>query len=146
MIKNFKKGMCTLAAMGVIVSMMPLSANAASVSETPIATSPTGSVSVGLPRGYNGSIQKTSAGQTFSDDWQLSATFESDATLIYGYNTNLINEDYSWAYHNTREHSAELKNSNGAFGSSKKKKTEVAKIEVRHSGNSVIYQNTWYNF
>lgn len=142
-----KKGICTFAAMGVIISAIPLSANAAPVSEMPIATSPTGSVSVGMPRaGYNGSIQKTSEGQSFSSAWQLSATSGSDATLIYGYNTAWINEDYSWAYHNVREHSAEVQNSNGAFGSSKKKKTEVAKIEVRHSGNSVIYQNTWYDF
>lgn len=131
--------------MMVVISVSPLYVDAASVTETPIATSPTGPVSVGILRSsYAGAIYETSAGRDFDEAWQATSS-NGNATLTYGYNTFLVNEDYSWAYHSSREHSAEVKNARGAFGSSKKAATEEAKIEVRHSGTSIEYQNTWYD-
>jgi len=95
--------------------------------------------------GYAGSIYRTSSGRSFSSDWQVTA-YDTNAILIYGYNTVLINEDYSWAYHTEREHSGEVWNATGAFSSGRKAANNAAKIEVRHNGTSIQYQNTWYDF
>lgn len=131
-----------------VLYAMPVSA--AEVSEVPIATSSTGTVSkigtIAAVRygGYSGSIHRTSSGKSFDSDWQAIA-YDGDATLIYGYNTVFINEDYSHAYHTSREHSAEVSNDRGSFGSSKKAAGKEASIEVRHKGTNIQYQNTWYD-
>lgn len=142
--KSVKRGAFMIAALGVLINSSPIAVKAAL--ETPVATSPTGIVSeVGMVRaGYAGSIHRTSADKSFSSDWQSTA-YAGDASLTYGYNTVLINEDFAWANHSTRDHTAEVKNDKGAFGSSKQPKGKVAKIEVSHKGISVQYQNTWYD-
>lgn len=142
--KALKKGTLMFAAMGIAFSILPMSAMASSVSAE--ATAETGAVSkvdVETYAGMKGSIYKTSAGHGFGGAWQDSV-YQGPATLLYGYNTFLINEDYSWAYHTTNKHSAIVKNSNGAFMSSKKDPGKEAKMEVTHSGSFIEYQNTWY--
>lgn len=142
--KALKKGTLMFAAMGIAFSILPMSAMASSVSAE--ATAETGAVStvdVETYAGMKGSIYKTSAGHGFGGAWQESG-YNGGAMLIYGYNTFLVNEDYSWAYHTSNRHSAIVKNSNGAFMSAKKPAGSDAKIEVTHSGSFIEYQNTWY--
>lgn len=77
----------------------------------------------------------------FPKAWELHASGDSGrASLTYGYNTFLINEDYAWANHSTKKHYASLTNGNGGFSGPNKSKGSVSKIEVRHSGSTVTYK------
>lgn len=135
--KIVKRSIMTFAVMGVIFNFSLMNTFAAPMKSMVSMTS--------LTSGYEGSIHKTSGYHTFSTDWQESAVGDDGyAALTYGYNTFLINEDYAWAYHSQKEHSAEVGNARGAFGSEKKAAGKEAKIEVAHSGTSIQYQNTWY--
>jgi len=93
--------------------------------------------------GIAGYIYETSEGHSFSKDWQATS-YGTNSKLIYGYNTTLTNEDYSWAYHYANEHNAIVENDRGAFESSVKAANKPAKIEVMHKGTFVQYQNVWY--
>lgn len=145
--KHLKKAALLLAAMGIVFNVSTGSVMAAS--EYPIATSENEVATEVSPSifsargGMVGSIHRTNGSKTFKSDWKKTA-YDGDAKLTYGFNTVLINEDYAWAYHTKREHSAEVGNAKGAYTSGKKKAGKVAKIEVRHSGSSIQYQNTWY--
>jgi len=146
MVKFLRRGTLFSAMIGVAVIMSPIHVEAA---EVPIATSSTGEVTeigtmAARSGGYIGSIYRTSSGKSFDSDWQASA-YSGNATLIYGYNTVLINEDYSHAYHTSMDHAAIVGNDNGAFMSSRKAAGKEASIEVRHKGASIEYQNSWYD-
>lgn len=101
--------------------------------------------------GYEGSIQRTNGTQGFTTGWQTT-TYGDDrgdgygtrAKMTYGFNTFAINEDFTWADHSLKKHSAIVQNNKGTFMSAKKAAGTTAKIEVTHSGNVIIYQNTWY--
>lgn len=77
----------------------------------------------------------------FSKAWELYASGDSGrASLTYGYNTLLINEDYAYANHSTKNHHASLTNGRGGFTGPNKSKGNLSKIEVRHSGSTVTYK------
>lgn len=79
----------------------------------------------------------SSTGHSFSKAWE--ATGEgTNWVMTYGYNTTLINEDYTHTLHNTTSHTAIVKNANGNY-SSDGSKGNWAKIEVTHSGSSIQY-------
>lgn len=85
---------------------------------------------------YNGS---------FDEAWEKTYTGsvwgtygESVLTIIYGFNTFLIDEDYCWAYAD-EVHWAELHNGNGhhvGLGATAGKRSRV---DVTHSGDEVTY-------
>lgn len=80
----------------------------------------------------------------FSKAWELYASGDSDrASLTYGYNTFLVNEDYAWAYHSTKNHHASLTNGTASFAGPNKGKGSVSKIEVKHSGSTVTYRTNY---
>lgn len=84
-----------------------------------------------LGRRYDGS---------FSSPWQKTATNGKGASLTYGYNTWLVNEDYAWADHTTLAHCAEIRN-NGQnwYRGPIKAPGHTSKKEVTHAGSSVSY-------
>ena len=138
-----KRGILMLAVACIALNVSPLCVKAAT--ETPIATSPTGSVhqidSMKLRSGgYAGALNTNSDGHTFKEAWEATL-YGDNCSLIYGYNTFLINEDYAHAYHFKLEHSAIVANDNGTFESSRK----PAKMEVRHKGTFIQYQNTFFD-
>lgn len=112
--------------LSVMLSMMPIQAMA---SETVKAVREGDSISAT----YNGS---------FASAWQLSKT-SGNASLVYGFNTTLIDEDYAWAYHSTRSHWAEIHNGNGVHYGDEVTAGNVSKIEVRHNGSSITYYCIW---
>ncbi len=78
---------------------------------------------------------------SFSSPWKLSRS-KGSASLVYGYNTLFINEDYAWAYHTSLLHWAELKNTdwhNGPMATA----GNVSKCEVTHEGTYVSYYCMW---
>lgn len=79
----------------------------------------------------------TSSGQSFSSAWEL-AKSGSNWRIEYGYNTFLINEDYTHTLHFSKYHTAIVSNANGSF-SSYNNPGQWASIEVTHSGNYVTY-------
>ena len=90
---------------------------------------------------YGGEFKKTYSGN-FNNAWVRTAS-SGNASLRYGYNTTLINEDYAWAYHLTQVHYAALKNTGWHTGWSKAA-GEVSKIEVTHNTTSTYtYQVNW---
>lgn len=85
------------------------------------------------------SVSKSYSG-SFSSAWERYATGDSGkASLTYGYNTFLINEDYAWAKHNTKSHYAALYNGSGWHTGSGKSAGSTSKIEVTHKGSSIKY-------
>ncbi|MBO4617868.1 MAG: hypothetical protein J5717_10960 [Lachnospiraceae bacterium] len=89
-------------------------------------------------------LDGSSSGHSFSEAWEVSVTGDDgSAVLTYGYNTDWINEDYSWAYHYSKNHYASLTNGKGSFSGSNKDGGKWSKIEVTHNGTSVSYSNNY---
>lgn len=120
--------------LSVMLSMMPIQAMASEPVHAGMANN-------GLSATSAGSISATYDG-SFDSAWQLSKR-SGDASLVYGYNTTLINEDYAWAYNTTQTHWAELYNDNGLHSGDEASAGNVSKIEVRHSGKSITYYCIW---
>lgn len=79
----------------------------------------------------------TNGSHGFDSAWESTAYFAGDSKLVYGYNTFLVNEDYS---HSNKKYSqAYLTNSNGTHKAMAAFNTTWSKIEVRHAGSSVTY-------
>jgi hypothetical protein len=134
--KFFKKSVLFVAVIGTFFTVLPMGVLATSSAAAPPAQ--------GAATRYIGSIHRTSAGLSFSSSWQSTAyDTNNGASLTYGYNTAFFNEDYAWATHTQRQHSAEVRNDNGAFGSGRVFAGETAKIEVIHAGTNIQYQCTW---
>lgn len=85
-----------------------------------------------------GTISKTSKGQSFKKAWEAYSS-GSTYSMVYGYNTAFINEDYTWTRSNNTSHTAIVKNARGQYSDNAKKK-KWAKIEVRHKGSSITYK------
>lgn len=83
-------------------------------------------------------IKKTSSGHSFKKAWEAYAS-GSAYSMVYGYNTKAINEDYTWTRSNKTSHTAIVKNDKGQY-SDDAKKNKWAKIEVHHKGTSIIYK------
>lgn len=78
---------------------------------------------------------------TFTEAWEYSANlyaYDSSAIigeLCCGFDTVLINEDYTWTYSDLYSHGAYVNGSS----SSTVTKFHWAKMEVRHTGNTTSY-------
>lgn len=65
-------------------------------------------------------------------------------TLVYGYNTKFINEDYCWAKSGECKYQAILSNGKGNFTTSVKKAGKGwAKLEKQHKGNDTVSYSIW---
>ncbi len=77
---------------------------------------------------------------TFSKDWEENKYIYYDDVYIgqikYGYNTTLINEDYTHFNADFYTHFASVSNNKGLYKSGDKLKTVWATKEIRHSGSS----------
>lgn len=94
-------------------------------------------VSVNLKQVSAADFNVTNGGHTFSKAWETTTYFNGSSKLVYGYNTFLINEDYS---HSNKKYSqAYLTNANGTFKGKAAFTTSWSKIEVTHAGNNIIY-------
>jgi len=91
-----------------------------------------------------GQIYATSSGHNFSSSWSVTKS-SGNNYLVYGYNTAYIDEDFAWAYHESKSHYASVYNGNGWHHSREKSGGNIAKIEVTHynAGETFIYQNNW---
>lgn len=85
------------------------------------------------------SVHKTYKG-SFSRAWERYASGDKGkASLTYGFDTFLINEDYAWAKHSTKSHYAAIKNGKGWHTATAKSAKKVSKVEVMHRGCTVSY-------
>ena len=91
---------------------------------------------------------KVTPSRSYTSAWEATAyaTGSSKAYIhyiTYGYNTTLINEDYTWAQchvvSENEEHQAYVKNGNGTHKGSFVDHRFVSTIEVTHSGSSITY-------
>lgn len=83
-----------------------------------------------------------SSGRSFSKSWSVTKINTSERTFKYGYNTTLINEDYTHTYHRTKSHRAYVKNTGVAY-EKKASGGNYAKAEVTHHSGTVYYE---YNY
>lgn len=85
------------------------------------------------------------AANDFSSAWERYASGDGGrANLVFGYNTFLINEDYSWATHSSKRHYAQVANGTGNHFGPDLGAGGTSKIEVVHSGSLVGYANFFY--
>ena len=122
---KFEKTICfiIIIAIGFICTIAPVSAKTTS-------TSYSGQ--------FNKAWQKTKTDTGQSDPYAVK--------LTYGYNTKLINEDYTWtmASRYAKKHTAYVKNGSGVWRKGPTKgQFVVSKIEVRHKGSKVYYKCVW---
>lgn len=89
---------------------------------------------------YSTTITRTSSG-SFSKAWEA-YTGASNWTMIYGFNTTAINEDYTHGNHSSKWHIVRVKNANGTF-SNYDNAGDWAKKEVRHAGTNIRYIMEW---
>ncbi len=87
-----------------------------------------------------GSISRTYSGQ-FETSWNRSYS-SGDATILYGFNTFLINEDTCTAYHDNYWHNSAINNGSRFVGPSKAPGWASSK-QVTHAGTSVSYYCEW---
>lgn len=83
-----------------------------------------------------------SSGQSFSSDWVVTKVNTADKTFKYGYNTSLINEDYTHTYHRTINHYAYVKNT-GTAQNLKGFAGSYAKAEITHYSGTVYYRYSY---
>lgn len=77
-----------------------------------------------------------SGSHTFTSSWEV-PVYGSDWVMKYGFNTFLINEDYTHTKHNSVEHMAVVVNK---YSSNNMAEAGYwAKIEVRHNSDTVLY-------
>lgn len=76
--------------------------------------------------------------ESFTKAWE-STVYGGNFSYTYGYNTTWINEDYTHSIHDVWSHQAAVANGNTAHESSVTKAGKVAKVEIRHYGNDVLY-------
>lgn len=79
----------------------------------------------------------TNGNHGFKSAWENTIYFDGSSKLVYGFNTFMIDEDYS---HSNKKYSqAYLTNTNGTYRANAALRTTWSKIEVRHAGNKVTY-------
>lgn len=83
-------------------------------------------------------------GNNFDTSWEKAVcVYSYDYAYIgdvtYGYNTFLINEDYTWTTSAQYFHKAMVQNPNGVFYGDEKDSMHTSKIEVTHRGTTPAY-------
>lgn len=89
----------------------------------------------------------------FSDDWENTIFYYNNsskdkkiAKMVYGYETDWWNEDYTWTYGYTCQTQASMTNSKGTYSGSKKISGRTSKIEVHHKANNVsVKYGIWFD-
>ncbi|MGY3723807.1 hypothetical protein SAMN05421767_10297 [Granulicatella balaenopterae] len=80
----------------------------------------------------------------FDIAWERYATGDNGkATMTYGYNTRLVDEDYVWAKHSTKHHYASLYNGKGWHTGKGVRAGKLSRVDVRHRGTLVKYCNNF---
>lgn len=82
-------------------------------------------------------VERSSSGHSFVADWKGVAEGKT-WVMHYGFDTTLINEDYTKTKHMSRAHIAKVKNANGTHADSDSA-GNWAGIEVRHKGSTIYY-------
>lgn len=83
-----------------------------------------------------------SSGKKFSGDWNVTSINTETRTFKYGFNTAAIDEDYTHTYHETKQHTAYVKNS-ARVQSVVKAEGKYAKAEIRHAAGTVYYRYSY---
>lgn len=83
-------------------------------------------------------FMSATANNKFTDAWELTK-ISGTSKMVYGFNTLLINEDYTYTYHKTKNHSATVSNSN-TTNYDNVGADQWARIEATHAGSSVTYR------
>lgn len=85
---------------------------------------------------------------SFKTSWEVTTDYYTSinsqitciGTMVYGYNTDFIKEDYCWTTSSKCKYQSMIENGNGNFSSSTKSAgSSWAKLEKQHSGSSVKY-------
>lgn len=84
-----------------------------------------------------------SSGQSFSSAWEVTAISTSSQTFLYGYNTFLINEDYTHTFNTWTTHKAKVKHNTNSLEVTKLA-NKVAKAEIMHGSGTIYYRYTYY--
>ena len=88
------------------------------------------------------STDSKTLGKSFSDPWSSTRINDETRTFKVGYNTTLINEDYTHTYHKKNSHYAYVKNT-GSSQNLKKGSGTYAKAEIKHHSGTVFYSYTY---
>lgn len=91
---------------------------------------------------HAGSVSRTVT-SNFTSAWEKTVNGSNGSKLQYGYNTVLINEDTAYAYRPSASHYAKIKNGKGVHTSRSSFGCQWSKLEVVHSGQTVIYSCEW---
>lgn len=86
--------------------------------------------------------EKNSSGRSFSDPWSVTSINTSVRTFKYGFNMKAIDEDYTHTYHETKEHTAYVKNTHRAQTKTKAAGT-YAYCEITHASGTVYYRYSY---
>ncbi|MFS0783486.1 hypothetical protein [Bacillus sp. 1P06AnD] len=87
------------------------------------------------------STDSATLGKSFSNDWSSTRINSSTETFKVGYNTTLINEDYTHTFQKDKSHSAYVKNT-GSAQTLKGSAGSYAKAEIQHHSGTVYYSFT----
>jgi len=85
----------------------------------------------------------------FNVEWELTREYyykgECVVTMVYGYDTDFVDEDYTWVISTKSRYQAALSNDNGnKTGSVKSVGDPWSKVEVTHKGKYITY-SFWLN-
>lgn len=83
----------------------------------------------------------SSTGKSFTSSWTV-VDGGSGWSIQYGYNTDFINEDFTYALHGNTLHTAIVENNNGQHYTTKGAGI-WANVEVVHSGSTIFYEIRW---
>ncbi|MDW7617785.1 hypothetical protein SC499_24705 [Peribacillus simplex] len=95
------------------------------------------SLALGLLASSTSAFAYSSTGKSFTDSW---TKYDSGTTWVieYGFNDSAINEDFTHTKHDTKHHTAVVKNNNGSFADEDSAQS-WAGIEVTHNGSTIYY-------
>lgn len=95
------------------------------------------SLALGLLASSTTAFAYSSTGKSFSDSW---TKYDSGTSWVieYGFNESWVDEDFTHTKHDTKHHTAIVKNSNGSYADEDGAKN-WAGIEVSHKGSTIYY-------
>lgn len=81
----------------------------------------------------------TNGKHSFSSSWHEKEAPTENSLIKFGFNTDWINEDYTWTTDSGKKTWAYVHNNDGEHSDSASA-ASWAKVEVKHSGSSVKYE------
>lgn len=92
----------------------------------------------------NNSVTVGGSSSNFTNDWENTIVYYNTrsskskvAKMVYGYETDWWNEDYTWTYGYTCSTQASITNSKGTYSGSTKQSGRTSKIEVHHKSDGI---------